>query len=163
MVTFHGYVSHKQMVEKMVTWMAMMNNKNLGPGCFLTDGTLWFQPPRNIAGEVWSILMVWHLACYLFKWTFTCIAHQHVFITMWNYWFYHFSIRRSLRTAMVSSQDPVRWLFGINLAQSQKAQFPAKHDWMITGHTKNQRFLPDMEKQWKTYWGLKQKIWRSLA
>ena len=64
---------------------------------------------RGILLKVWSVLMVWHLACYLFKWTFTCIAHQHVFITMWNYWFSHFSIRRWLRTAMDSSQDPVRW------------------------------------------------------
>ena len=34
-----GYVSHNQMVEKIWLWMKVMNNKNLGPGCFLTDGT----------------------------------------------------------------------------------------------------------------------------
>lgn len=160
----------------------MMNNKNLGflykcPFAPMKGASSWtrlfldwWDSLVSATAEyclkmlkVWSILMVWHLACYLFKWTFTCIARQHVFITMWNYWFSHFSIRRSLRTAMDSSQDLVRWLFGINLAQSQKAQFPAKHDWMITGHTKKQRFLPDMEKQWNTYLGLKQKIWRSLA
>ena len=108
MVTFHGYVSHKQMVEKWWLGWQWWTIKTLDHAVSWLMGLFGFSH-RGILLKVWSILMVWHLACYLFKWTFNMHCTSACVYNDVELLVFHFSIRRWLRTAMDSSQDPVRW------------------------------------------------------